>query len=120
MDTRERPRQGGHLKSIQILRASRRDMTPQQDSLSGVIICPAYRWGQRLRVNSFTTHNVEIVAQRNRRASALKQWRSISHAARCPIVDKRKRCPTMQMACERHEVPASADLCTSERIIHSR
>lgn len=30
------------------------DMTPQQDSLSGVIICPAYA-GQRLRVNSFTT-----------------------------------------------------------------
>jgi hypothetical protein len=30
-------------------------MTPQQDSLSGVIICPAYGEGQRLRVNSFTT-----------------------------------------------------------------
>ncbi len=29
-------------------------MTPQQDSLSGVIICPAYAEGQRLRVNSFT------------------------------------------------------------------
>ena len=29
-------------------------MTPQQDSLSGVIICPAYADGQRLRVNSFT------------------------------------------------------------------
>src|ERR1700679_569837 len=29
-------------------------MTPQQDSLSGVIICPAYVEGQRLRVNSFT------------------------------------------------------------------
>jgi hypothetical protein len=30
------------------------DITPQQDSLSGVIICPAYLDGQRLRVNSFT------------------------------------------------------------------
>jgi len=34
-----------------------RDTTPQQDSLSGVIICPAYWNGQRLRVNSFTTAN---------------------------------------------------------------
>ena len=33
----------------------RRDMTPQQDSLSGVIVCPAYWMGQQLRVNSFTT-----------------------------------------------------------------
>jgi hypothetical protein len=32
-------------------------MTPQQDSLSGVIICPAYWDGQRLRVNSVTTTN---------------------------------------------------------------
>jgi len=32
-------------------------MTPQQDSLSGVIICPAKGEGQRLRVNSFTTTN---------------------------------------------------------------
>ena len=30
-------------------------MTPQQASLSGVIICPAYGRGQRLRVNSITT-----------------------------------------------------------------
>jgi len=30
------------------------DKTPQQDSLLGVIICPAYAEGQRLRVNSFT------------------------------------------------------------------
>ncbi len=29
-------------------RGSRRDMTPQQDSLSGVIICPAWHRGQRL------------------------------------------------------------------------
>jgi hypothetical protein len=35
-------------------------MTPQQDSLSGVIICPAYWKGQRLRVNSFTTTNTSI------------------------------------------------------------
>ena len=41
-------------------RGSRRDMTPQQDSLSGVIICPAYWEGQRLRVNSFTTNNTSI------------------------------------------------------------
>jgi hypothetical protein len=34
---------------------SGRDMTPRQESLSGVIICPAYRVGQRLRVNSITT-----------------------------------------------------------------
>ena len=33
-------------------------MTPQQDSLSGVIICPAYQSGQRLRVNSFTTASI--------------------------------------------------------------
>jgi hypothetical protein len=32
-------------------------MTPQQDSLSGVIICPGFQEGQRLRVNSFTTTN---------------------------------------------------------------
>jgi hypothetical protein len=32
-------------------------MTPQQDSLSGVIICPGFEEGQRLRVNSFTTTN---------------------------------------------------------------
>jgi hypothetical protein len=32
-------------------------MTPQQGSLSGVIICPAYWMGQRLRVNSVTTTN---------------------------------------------------------------
>jgi Protein of unknown function (DUF3830) len=30
------------------------DITPRQGSLSGVIICPAYVEGQRLRVNSFT------------------------------------------------------------------
>jgi hypothetical protein len=36
---------------------SGRDITPQQDSLSGVIICPAYWMGQRLRVNSVTTTN---------------------------------------------------------------
>jgi len=35
-------------------------MTPQQDSLSGVIICPAYWEGQRLRVNSVTTTNTSI------------------------------------------------------------
>ncbi len=34
-----------------------RGTTPQQDSLSGVIICPACWSGQRLRVNSFTTTN---------------------------------------------------------------
>jgi hypothetical protein len=32
----------------------RDDTTPQQASLSGVIICPAYWKGQRLKVNSFT------------------------------------------------------------------
>jgi hypothetical protein len=36
-------------------------MTPQQDSLSGVIICPAYWKGQRLRVNSLTTYTDTIV-----------------------------------------------------------
>jgi hypothetical protein len=30
-------------------------MTPRQNSLSGVIICPAYWMGQRFRVNSITT-----------------------------------------------------------------
>ena len=35
-----------------------RDMTPQQDSLSGVIICPVYCVGQRLRVNSITTVSI--------------------------------------------------------------
>jgi hypothetical protein len=41
-------------------------MTPQQDSLSGVIICPAYAEGQRLRVNSFTapTHLLHIQMRR--------------------------------------------------------
>jgi hypothetical protein len=29
-------------------------MTPRQDSLPGVIICPAYWKGQRFKVNSFT------------------------------------------------------------------
>jgi hypothetical protein len=33
-----------------------RDTSPQQDSLSGVIICPAYQDGQQLRANSFTTN----------------------------------------------------------------
>ena len=47
-----------------ILEGSRRDMTPQQDSLSGVIICPAYRRGQRLRVNSFTTTNKTITRRK--------------------------------------------------------
>jgi hypothetical protein len=37
-----------------------RDTTPQQDSLSGVIICPAYWIGQRLRANSFATTNTLI------------------------------------------------------------
>lgn len=35
-------------------------MTPRQDSLSGVIICPAYWKGQRLRANSFATTNNSI------------------------------------------------------------
>jgi hypothetical protein len=37
------------------LQGPRRDMTPRQKSLSGVIICPAYWMGQRFRVNSITT-----------------------------------------------------------------
>jgi len=42
-------------------------MTPQQDSLLGVIICPAYVEGQRLRVNSFTvlTHLLHIQMRRS-------------------------------------------------------
>jgi hypothetical protein len=35
------------------------DMTPRQHSLSGVIICPALRKGQRLKVNSFTSTLIE-------------------------------------------------------------
>ena len=47
--------QSRHRFCSRCIQGSRRDMTPQQDSLSGVIICPANRKGQRLRVNSFTT-----------------------------------------------------------------
>ena len=36
------------------IQGKRRDTTPRQDSLSGVIICPAYWKGQRLKVNSLT------------------------------------------------------------------
>jgi hypothetical protein len=46
-----------------------RDTTPQQDSLSGVIICPAYRKGQRLRANSFATSHSSI---KNQSASKVK------------------------------------------------
>jgi hypothetical protein len=46
-----------------------RDTTPQQDSLSGVIICPAYWIGQRLRANSFATTNTSI---KNHAASIVK------------------------------------------------
>jgi hypothetical protein len=38
-------------------------MTPRQNSLSGVIICPAYWKGQRLRANSFATTNSSIKNQ---------------------------------------------------------
>jgi len=40
--------QSRHRHFSQHLRESGRDMTPQQDSLSGVIICPAEWRGQRL------------------------------------------------------------------------
>ena len=33
--------------------------TPRQGSLSGVIICPAYWMGQRLKVNSLTSTLIE-------------------------------------------------------------
>src|ERR1700739_4909584 len=36
------------LAELFCVRGSRRDMTPRQNSLSGVIICPAYWIGQRL------------------------------------------------------------------------
>jgi hypothetical protein len=36
-----------------------RDIAPQQDFLSGVIICPAYWKGQRLKVNSLTSTLIE-------------------------------------------------------------
>jgi hypothetical protein len=38
-----------------------RDMIPQQGTLSGVIICPAYWDGQRLRVNSVTTIKLTVI-----------------------------------------------------------
>jgi hypothetical protein len=47
-----------------------RDTTPQQDSLSGVIICPAYWNGQRLRVNSFTTTNAPV----DTRSASMSRW----------------------------------------------
>jgi hypothetical protein len=62
---------------ILFCQGSCRDMTPQQDSLSGVIICPAYREGQRLRVNSFTTNNSSIT----RRASTLCQLSQLNTGA---------------------------------------
>jgi hypothetical protein len=52
-----------------------RDTTPQQDSLSGVIICPAYWIGQRLRANSFATTNTSI---KNDEASIVKDYATSS------------------------------------------
>ena len=51
-------------------------MTPQQDSLSGVIICPAYWKGQRLRVNSFTVKTALIIAKAGHAASQLGDYGS--------------------------------------------
>jgi hypothetical protein len=45
-------------------------MTPRQDSLSGVIICPAYWNGQRLRANSFATTYKSI---KNHEAAIVKE-----------------------------------------------
>jgi hypothetical protein len=46
-------------------------MTRRQDSLSGVIICPAYWKGQRLRANSFATTYISI---KDHKASIVKDW----------------------------------------------
>ena len=51
-----------HGNSLPIVIGNRAtDETPQQDSLSGVIICPAkYMEGQRLRVNSVTARLIVV------------------------------------------------------------
>lgn len=48
--------------SFNFAQGSRRGMTPRQNSLSGVIICPAYRRGQRLKVNSITSRFEFMIA----------------------------------------------------------
>jgi len=46
-------------------------MTPRQDALSGVIICPAHWEGQRLKVNSFTIDLESMVAPSESQAAAM-------------------------------------------------
>ena len=55
-----RLRNGSGYPFLKCMQGLRRDMTPRQDSLSGVIICRAYGAGQRFRVNSITTNNTFI------------------------------------------------------------